>query len=356
MKSFKKLLPICVICVLALLLNSCGIVYLLTADTENTVYEYNEDTEYDDYEYQDNTDKSSGILESPEDDGGEVSTPLMWRVSGNGFGGSFYLLGSIHVGLEDTNLYPDEVYDAYNSCEYLAVESDIIELEADMEAQINSIQFFLYNDGTLISDHIDKALYSEAKILLESYGIYDRYFDYYTPVMWEQMIDQILTEETVYEYDYGVDRYFLTQSKKLGKEIIEIEDYIDTYAALGSLSDGTQEFLLREAVDPEYIESYSDNLSELYGYWKRGVLSETEEYFYSDDGNYTAAETEMLEEYNRALLTDRNEVMLDRAEDYLSDDMDVFYIVGLAHMLGDDGLVAGLTDAGYTVELVGYAD
>lgn len=122
MKSFKKLLPICIICVLALLLNSCGIVYLLTADTENTVYEYTEDTEYDDYEYQDNTDKSSGILKSPEDDGGEVSTPLMWRVSGNGFGGSFYLLGSIHVGLEDTNLYPDEVYDAYNSCEYLAVE------------------------------------------------------------------------------------------------------------------------------------------------------------------------------------------------------------------------------------------
>ena len=47
--------------------------------------------------------------------------------------------------------------------------------------------------------------------------------------------------------------------------------------------------------------------------------------------------------------------MLDVAVSYLEGGKQVFYAVGLAHLLSGNGLVQALRDAGYTVELVSFA-
>ena len=44
--------------------------------------------------------------------------------------------------------------------------------------------------------------------------------------------------------------------------------------------------------------------------------------------------------------------MLSVAEGYLTSGKTVFYAVGLAHLLTNDGLVNTLRNAGYTVELI----
>ena len=54
------------------------------------------------------------------------------------------------------------------------------------------------------------------------------------------------------------------------------------------------------------------------------------------------------------MLLDRNAGMLEAAKGYLEGSETVFYAVGLAHLLGEEGLVKGLWDAGYTVEIVTY--
>ena len=62
----------------------------------------------------------------------------------------------------------------------------------------------------------------------------------------------------------------------------------------------------------------------------------------------------MFENYNRALLDDRNLGMRDRAIEYIAGGRTVFFAVGAAHMANDVGLVKLLADAGYTVEAVSY--
>lgn len=57
---------------------------------------------------------------------------------GNGYSGSFYLLGSIHVS--DGLTYPQELLDAYAACDTLAVESDVLALEADLSAQVEMMR------------------------------------------------------------------------------------------------------------------------------------------------------------------------------------------------------------------------
>lgn len=288
---------------------------------------------------------------------GDVSEPLFWKVSGNGYEGDFYLLGSIHVGLEDTNLYPDEIYDAYNSCAYLAVESDVISLERDTNAQIEMMKMFIYTDSTTISAHIDKDLYKTARGILDHFGYYNSMMDYYFPVIWSQIIDQALTEESRFSSDFGVDRYFLQNSEKLGIEILEIEDYMETEYAFATLSESTQELLLSSTVDPEYIKNYSSSLEELYDAWKYGKTDVLDDLLFSeDDEEATEEEKSAAEEYNNAMTVVRNKLMVERASEYLRDQKNVFYVVGLAHMLGDDGIVSSLENKGYTVSQISYAD
>ena len=71
---------------------------------------------------------------------------------------------------------------------------------------------------------------------------------------------------------------------------------------------------------------------------------------------YTPEELAEIEgyiaEYNQAIAVQRDELMLEKAIEYLESGNTVFYAVGLAHLLSETGLVDGLREAGYTVEIV----
>jgi len=71
-----------------------------------------------------------------------------------------------------------------------------------------------------------------------------------------------------------------------------------------------------------------------------------------DLSGYTEKEVKVIKEYNKMMITDRNINMADKAKQYLSQGKDVFYVVGAMHMVGKNGIVKLLTDAGYKVEPV----
>lgn len=286
----------------------------------------------------------------------EKSTPLFWKVSGNGFDGEFYLLGSIHIGDDQTNNYPQEIMNAYNACDYVAVESDVIRLESDIEAAMKSLSPFIYQDGSTISDHIDAELYDAAVNKLKEFKLYNSYLDYYNPAMWWMLIDQLITTSVDgYDTNKGVDRFFLQLAKDEEKEIIEIEDYMDTYSTIAGLSAETQQFLLKECVKEEYSTEAEEDLRKLYGMWKAGdEKALTEELITNELEDIADEDLAYYEEYDKAILVDRNISMVNAADQYLKENKNVFYIVGLAHMLDDDGIVQQLRELGYTVTRVTY--
>ncbi len=295
----------------------------------------------------------AGII-APDTDG-TVSTPLMWHVTSES-GGELYLLGSIHLGLEDTCLFDDAVYDAFDACDALAVECDILAIEGDMALSIKALRQMVYKDGTSIRAHVDDATYEAARSILEEAGYYNRFMDYYNPVMWQQTIDQILAERTVYRMENGVDRYFLSEAKRLGKDVLEIEDYMETYATLAALSEKTQAFLLGQSVAEATVATYDEAVAHLHSLWKEGDLGDIEEYLSGDTDGYTPEELECMEEYDRAVVSDRNTIMTDKADEYLRSGRRVFYVVGLAHMVGEDGIVKSLAAKGYDVRAVNSAE
>ena len=68
----------------------------------------------------------------------------------------------------------------------------------------------------------------------------------------------------------------------------------------------------------------------------------------------TAEELVLYQEYVDKVIIQRNEGMLEVAIDYLESGETVFYAVGMAHLLQENGLVDTLRAAGYTVEQLTY--
>ena len=284
---------------------------------------------------------------SNSDKGSEV-TPLFWKVSGEN-GETIWLFGSIHAGTENYYPLPEAVLEAYNGSDYLAVEVDVVAFENDMQAATEVMKKLVYTDGTTIKDHIPEELYKRAVAVLTEGDMYSALFDYYIPSLWESLMTNICLIESGLDSDLGIDRYFLDSAKESGKEIIEIESAEMQYQMLADFSDEVQVMLLESAVSSREDGSDAESLKELAAAWGRGDESElTALVIPKEDEIVTDAD----KEYWNAMIVERNNGMTDFCIDALENSEEAFVVVGLAHFLGEDGIVNQLIEKGYTVEAV----
>ena len=153
----------------------------------------------------------------------------------------------------------------------------------------------------------------------------------------------------------GVDNQFIWRAQAQEKPIYDVESGLFQVQMMSGFSDPLQELLLLDGAATDAVE-YFTSTQELFEMWCAGNEADLIAYLTEEDdtSEMTDEEILLLEEYNNAMETNRNDDMLDVAVGYLESGEVVFYAVGLAHLLAEDGLVNTLRDAGYTVELITY--
>ena len=285
-------------------------------------------------------------------------TPLFYRVTGSD-GEEMWLMGTIHVGDERIANLPQEIWDALDSADALAVEVDIdvfeqqIEEDEALAAQLSEAYF--YADGSTTEAHLkDAELYETALKLLKASGGYHFNAPYLKPAFWSQSIENFyLSQGYDLTSEFGVDNQLLARAREQEIEIISIESGLFQTQMTANYSDPLQEMLLASSVETFQWE-YIDSVRELFDLWCAGDEDALIEYLRGDLVEVSEEEAALHEEYNKAISTDRNAGMLEAAKEFLESGDVVFYAVGLAHLLAEDGLVFTLRDAGYTVELVTF--
>ena len=296
----------------------------------------------------------------PEAEPEQTATPLLYHVT-NEDGQEMWLFGTIHVGDSRTAYLPQTVYDAFDAADALAVEFDIQELdEAVMEdpaLAMKILQSFYFTDGSTLSSHLEPELYAAAVTALKATGNYDitGSAEVLRPAIASTMLDNYITSQSYSLYpEKGADNRLLTRAKAQGKKIMDVESAEAQLGMMADFSDELQALLLTEALHADPIQACRD-LTELYELWCRGDEAALSKFLKEDTApseEMTEEEKALVEEYWNALGTNRNDDMLEVAKAYLASDETVFYAVGLAHLLAEDGLVNTLRAAGYTVELV----
>lgn len=285
------------------------------------------------------------------------ATPAFYHVTGPD-GQEMWLLGTIHVGDDRTGYLPQEIYDAYHNADALAVECNVRAFEK--EAKINEklqeqiSAFYYYSDGTAEERIADEELYKQAVQRMKATGNYFFNAPYMKVPLWSSILDDYLLQQCyTLSSDKGVDNRLLLMAEADGKKILEVETNLSHVELQTSWSDALSLDMLEGSLETTLLEYY-ESITEMFELWCSGDEAAIIEYLKEDTSELTEEELELYNEYTKAMSWDRNIGMTQVAIDYLESGETVFYAVGLAHVLSEDGLVNTLRDAGYTVELVTY--
>lgn len=290
----------------------------------------------------------------------EKATPLFYHVTGEK-GEEMWLLGTIHVGDERTGFLPQEIYDAFDSADALALEfsSDAFDkaLESDEKLQEQISACYYYSDGTTTKDHIaDEELYEAALQLMRASGNYNMNTPYMKVGMWGSFLENFYQQQgSTLTSQQGVDNRLERRALEQEKKILDVESALFQFQMMSGYSDPLQEMLLGEALSASTAE-FAASTQALYELWCRGDEAAMRAELENDISEMTEQELALYNEYNDAMIISRNAGMLETALSYLKSGDTVFFAVGLAHLLSGNGLVDTLREAGYTVELVTFAE
>lgn len=281
--------------------------------------------------------------------------PMLWKVT-DPDGHTLYLFGTIHVGDVRSAAVLEKVAPILLGCDALAVEFDMVAYEEDLNAVMADYQQFVYVDGSTVKDHMSEELYDRCAELLDEVGAYSPLMDYYNLAMWSQLVEQAaLMTRSALDPELGMDRLLIGRAYESELPVLDVESAAFQMNLLNSFSD--ELYLLQLEATLDALEEYGDTLDQMYTAWLAGdydailALTESEN---GDLSSYTEEQLALVEDYNRALIDDRNLGMAEVAMGYLASGDTVFLAVGAGHMVGDMGLVQLLTDAGCTVERVAY--
>ncbi len=289
------------------------------------------------------------VTDAPSSSG---STPLFYKAT-NEAGNTIWLFGSIHVASEDMYPLPDDIISAYENADILAVECDVLAMNSDFSAAVDLYSSMVYTDGTKITDHISEDLYERAVAVFTDTGLYTPVFDSMCPTIWSSTLETVAVEKIGYKAENGLDMYFLNRAYEEEKTIDEIESVDFQMNLLVSFSDEIQEIMLEQTVASlEDTEAYKAQIDELVDIWSSGDEEAFEAYLQTEDDMLTEEEQVLYEEYNQAMIVERNKYMTDYAESCLALGDEAFICVGAAHIVGEGGMVDLLEERGYIVEIV----
>ena len=337
---------------------SMGIRFAYTHTIEGVTYDLT-------YDYAQSIDLSSstsykaitGTL-APETKPENTATPLFYKVTDKD-GQVLWLLGTIHVGDERTAFLPQQIYDALDASDALAVEIDVNafekQLETDAALQQQIAAGYYFSDSSTVLSVMDPADYQSAKNMLTVSGNYISTAERMKPALWENTISNFLLRQSCgLTSDKGVDQRLMALAEKASKPIRNIEDPVSHMLVTTNYSIALQNYLLKSIAETT-LEEYHSSITELYRLWCEGDVKALTEAIAADSAAFSQEEEVLYAEYYQAMTADRNRIMFQKVQEYLESGDTVFFAVGLAHVLGEDGLVALLQGADYTVERVSYS-
>ena len=288
----------------------------------------------------------------------ESPTPLLYKVTGAD-GQQMWLFGTIHVGDDRTGHLPQELVDALLSADALALECDVEGFEAKLEKDSKLAQkvsdAYYYTDGTTAEEYfLDAELYAKSVQLLKAAGGHSYMSKMMKPELWSTSIDNFFLQQG---HRLSSQKGLEARLTKIAQEndipLWEVESVIFQIEMMDSWSQELVELMLRDLTEMNGV-GYALETQDLYDRWCAGDEADLIEAVKDDTSEMTEEELALYEEYTKSISSDRNAGMLEVAKEYLESGDTVFFAVGLAHLLAEDGLVFTLREAGYTVEQVIY--
>ena len=262
---------------------------------------------------------------------------FLWKVAGKG--GVVYLVGSVH-------LLPKDFYPLNPPLEAAYKDSDLLVEEVDLaEMMAPEMQLSLLTRGQLpSSESLDKILSPSTmealKKRLDGLGALAQPLMRLRPWLLALMIDSLEWQKQGFDPNFGLDKHFYDQAKEDHKAVKGLETVNDQISIFESMSAPQQDHLLAQTLKD--IETEQANMNRMIAAWRIGDAAAVEKIVLND----IQKESDL---YQR-LLVNRNKNWMPQIEELFARKGHTLVVVGAAHLVGPDGLLAMLKAKGYTIE------
>jgi uncharacterized protein len=261
-----------------------------------------------------------------------------WKATGTN-GGVIYLVGSIHVLTPD--FYPlSPVLDAaFKDADLLVEEVDMAEM-LDPAAQLKVLSRGMLPSNQSLDMLLSPSTLALVRKVTGDLGAAGQPLMRFKPWMLAIALQGLELQKAGYDPELGLDRHFYDQAMAAGKSVQGLETADYQISVFDSMTMEQQDRMLAQTL--KELETELASVGKLADAWKTGDAPTVERIVQAE----LKAEPQM---YQR-LLVDRNKAWLPKIEALFTRRGHALVVVGAAHLVGPDGIIAMLKARGYTVE------
>ena len=262
---------------------------------------------------------------------------FLWKVTGPR-GGTMFIAGSLHLLADEYYPLAPAFDEAFAQADLLVEELDMGEMMAS-SSQMLMLQRGMMPAGQTLESVLTPPTMTAVKAKVTEMGLPLAPLQLFKPWALALTLQGLEWQKAGFNPELGLDRHFydLAKAKNLGVQGLETLDF--QIAQFDGLSMPLQDKMLADTL--KEMSTTQEAVGEMARAWKAGDAAAIERIVLRD----LKSDPQM---YQR-LLVDRNRAWLPKLEALFSRPKPAFVVVGAAHLVGSDGIIAMLRAKGYTV-------
>lgn len=262
--------------------------------------------------------------------------PALWRIADAD--SEIWLFGTVHVLPPELQWRNARIDSALASADELVVETDVEDAEA---TNALTARYGLQPEGQRLSESLDAPTQERLSRVSRSLGIDPASLEPLRPWLAALRLSFTFATRQGHQQQAGVETVLLADARAQGKLITYLETPEQQIRTLADLSPADQVRFLASSLDQ--IEHQSDTLERMDRAWVTGDVAALDEQMRTQLNEAGDAAYD-------AIITNRNAVWVEEIARRLDGSGRIFYAVGSAHLVGDEGVVARLRARGIEVE------
>ena len=250
----------------------------------------------------------------------------LWKIEGKR--ATVYLLGSVHFLKKENYPLAAPIEAAFERAKVTVFETDL-EAAEKPEMQMRLLTQAALPPGQTLSDQLSPKLYERLTTQLKETGLPVEAVKNLKPGMVAMTIAMVEMQKLGLDPDLGLDRHFYQRARKMGKEVIGLEEpQFQVDLITGFLKEEGEAILDSTLKD---IHTLKEELGKLLNSWQSGDMK-----------TLAGLLNQAMEEHPvifKRLLLDRNKRWVPKIEELIRGDKDAIVIVGAGHLAGKESVI-----------------
>jgi uncharacterized protein YbaP (TraB family) len=266
----------------------------------------------------------------------DADSSSVWRVQNNS--STLYLAGTVHLLRPHDYPLPDVFETAYRDSQLLVFEMDLRDARTP-DFQRLMVESMRLSPGNSLSALLRADTLQKLELQLQKNGMGINQFSGLKPAMIAMTLT-VMELQKLGAGSAGVDEFFHARAVSDGKRISALETAEQQIQMLASMGKGHEDELIRQTLDE--LDHLQDDFDAILSAWRAGDRKRLKTLFIDP----------MKHEFSpvyKELLVDRNNHWIPQIRQMLETRETEMVLVGSGHLIGEDGLLQRLENAGYRI-------